>query len=211
MAKEATNTRDKLIQTASELIWSESYNAVSVDEICKKAGVKKGSFYHYFKSKAHLALETMSSCMEETKLKYDDIFSPTRHPVERFKGMVSHVIEQQKEISEQLGHVCGCPFATLGSELAGQDAEIAKTVSDICAKKTTYYETALRDLRAAGFVSKDIDVTRKANEIFSLIIGQLIMARIKDDLEFMENNLEHALFDLIGIKATMLDEYQLTG
>lgn len=211
MAKTTTNTRDKLIQTATELIWSESYNAVSVDEICKKADVKKGSFYHYFKSKAHLALETMSSCMDETKTKYDDIFSPTRHPVERFQGMVAYVIDQQKEISEQLGHVCGCPFATLGSELAGQDEEIAKTVTDICAKKTAYYESALRDLQAMDLMSKDVNVNGKANQIFSFIIGQLIMARINNDLTFMEKNLESALFDLLGINIEMLENKELTG
>ncbi len=211
MTKATVNTRDKLIQTATELIWSESYNAVSVDEICKKAGVKKGSFYHYFKSKSHLAMETMSSCMEETKLKYDDIFSPTRPPIERFRGMVAYVIGQQKEISEQLGHVCGCPFATLGSELAGQDNEIAKTVTEICAKKTAYYESALRDLRAQGLIGKHIDISGKANQIFSFIIGQLIMARINNDLAFMENNLEAALFDLIGVDLSLLDQEKLTG
>lgn len=200
MGRAPTNTKQKLIDTARELIWSESYNAVSVDDICKKSDVKKGSFYHYFPSKAHLALETMDACMEETKLKYDDIFSPTRPPLERFELMARHVIEQQKEISEELGHVCGCPFATLGSELAAQDKEIGEKISSICAKKAAYYENALRDLVAEGAIASDTDVAVKADEIFAFIIGHLIMARIKNDLSFIEKNLEHALLSLIGIK-----------
>lgn len=200
MGRAPTDTKQKLIDTARELIWGESYNAISVDEICKKSDVKKGSFYHYFPSKAHLALETMDACMEETKLKYDDIFSPTRPPLERFKLMARHVIEQQKEISEDLGHVCGCPFATLGSELAAQDKEIGEKISNICAKKSAYYESALRDLVAEGTIASDTDVEVRANEIFAFIIGQLIMARIKNDLSFVEKNLECALLNLIGIK-----------
>ncbi|PCI57222.1 MAG: TetR family transcriptional regulator [Alphaproteobacteria bacterium] len=200
MGRAPTNTKQKLIDTARELIWSESYNAVSVDDICKKSDVKKGSFYHYFPSKAHLALETMDACMEETKLKYDDIFSPTRPPLERFELMARHVIEQQKEISKELGHVCGCPFATLGSELAAQDKEIGEKISNICAKKSAYYESALRDLVAEGAIASDTDIEVKANEIFAFIIGHLIMARIKNDLSFIEKNLEHALLNLIGIK-----------
>lgn len=200
MGRSPTDTRQKLIETATDLIWSESYNAVSVDEICKKAGVKKGSFYHFFPSKAHLALETMDSCMQETKIHYDDIFSSTRPPLERFQRMVAYTIDQQKEISAQLGHVCGCPFATLGSELAAQDDGIGKKITDICAKKTAYYQSALRDLIAEGVINPHMDVAVKANEIFSFIIGQLIMARINNDLNFMENNLERALFDLIGVK-----------
>tara|TARA_B100001989_G_C24517789_1_gene454142 strand:+ start:378 stop:1025 length:648 start_codon:yes stop_codon:yes gene_type:complete len=203
MGRAPTDTKQKLIETAIELIWRESYNGVSVDEICKKADVKKGSFYHYFPSKAHLAVETMDSCMEETKIKYDDIFSPVRTPIERFQLMVQHVIDQQKEILAELGHVCGCPFATLGSEMAAQEGEIGQKINEICAKKTAYYQSTLRDLRAQGLVDTDINIAVKADEIFSFIIGQLIMARIKNDLSFIEDNLEKALFDLIGVKAPL--------
>ncbi len=210
MARAPTDTRAKLIETATELIWSESYNAVSVDEICKKAGVQKGSFYHFFPSKAHLALATMDSCMQETKAKYDDIFSAARPPMERFTLMAQHIIDQQKEISAQLGHVCGCPFATLGSELAVKDAEISEKITSICASKTAYYESALRDLAAAGQLDMDTDIELKASEIFAFIIGQLIMARIKNDLGFIENNLERALFDLIGLQPPMRNELKLT-
>ncbi len=206
MGRAPTNTKEKLIQTATELIWSESYNAVSVDEICKKADVKKGSFYHYFPSKVDLALETMNACMEETKLQYDEIFASEHPPFERFKRMVQHVIEQQRTISEELGHVCGCPFATLGSELAPQDEGVGKKIASICAKKTRYYEDALRDLATLELIDPSTDVAKKADEIFAFIIGQLIMARIKNDLGFIENNMEDALFDLIGIK-----QYALKG
>ena len=211
MGRAPTNTKQKLIDTAKELIWSESYNAVSVDDICKESDVKKGSFYHYFPSKAHLALETMDSCMEETKQAYDDIFSPTRPPLERFALMARYVIDQQKEISKELGHVCGCPFATLGSELAAQDKEIGEKISNICAKKTAYYESALRDLITEGTIAADTNVNVKANEIFSFIIGQLIMARIKNDMSFMEDNLERALFDLIGVRQSVQEQIKLTA
>jgi len=211
MGRTSTDTKQKLIETATDLIWSESYNAVSVDDICKKAGVKKGSFYHFFPSKAHLALETMDSCMQDTKAHYDDIFSSTRPPLERFTRMVGYVIEQQKEISAQLGHVCGCPFATLGSELAAQEAGIGKKITEICAKKTAYYQSALRDLIADGLIDSDVNVVVKANEIFAFIIGQLIMARINNDLGFMEDNLERALFDLIGVSKPAQQQLKLTA
>ncbi len=200
MGRAPTNTKQKLLETATDLVWRESYNAVSVDEICKKAGVKKGSFYHYFPSKAHLALEAMDVSMQEMKVYYDDIFSPTREPVESFKLMVRHVIDKQKEIEKELGHVCGCPFATLGSELAAQDEEIGHKIAEICAKKTRYYESGLRALISKGLIGDNINVETKAKEIFSFVVGQLLMARIHNDLDFIENNLESAVFNLIGVK-----------
>ena len=170
-----------------------------------KLALKKAVFYHYFPSKAHLALETMDWCMEETKHHYDDIFSPTRPAIERFELMAAHIYEQQEERRKQLGHVCGCPFATLGSELAGQDADIGKKISGICAKKTAYYESALRDLVASGDIAEDTNIKLKAEEIFAFIMGQLIMARIKNDLSFVKLHLKAAIFDLVGLeKATTL-------
>lgn len=201
MGRAPTDTKQKLLATATDLIWSESYNAVSVDEICKQADVQKGSFYHYFPSKAHLALETMDFCMQQTKEHYDDIFSPTRPPTERFHLMVCYIIDQQREILAERGHVCGCPFATLGSELAAQDDDIRAKVIDICSKKTSYYESALRDLVAEKLIDVDTLVAVRAKEIFAFIAGQLIMARIQNDLVFLEDNLEKALFNLIGMKA----------
>jgi TetR/AcrR family transcriptional repressor of nem operon len=45
-----SDARERLLKAANELTWKQCYNAVTVDAICDAAGVKKGSFYHYFES-----------------------------------------------------------------------------------------------------------------------------------------------------------------
>ena len=49
--KPESESKRKLLEAAIDLIWKSSYGAVSVDDICAKAGVNKGSFYYAFKSK----------------------------------------------------------------------------------------------------------------------------------------------------------------
>ena len=44
-------TKQKIYNTAIELITSYGYDKVTVDEICQKAGVAKGTFYVHFKAK----------------------------------------------------------------------------------------------------------------------------------------------------------------
>ncbi|MCB1530507.1 MAG: helix-turn-helix transcriptional regulator [Alphaproteobacteria bacterium] len=41
-------TRETLFHTSRELMLQNGYHAVSVDDICARANVKKGSFYHFF-------------------------------------------------------------------------------------------------------------------------------------------------------------------
>src|SRR5580658_6014991 len=54
--KQENETRIKLLKVAVEMIWESSYGSVSVEDICERAGVKKGSFYYAFKSKSDLAV-----------------------------------------------------------------------------------------------------------------------------------------------------------
>ena len=48
---QAINTQDKIYKTAVELIEIKGFQNITVEEICKKAGVSVGSFYNSFKSK----------------------------------------------------------------------------------------------------------------------------------------------------------------
>ena len=50
-----------MINAISELIWVGSYGSTSVDDICEKAAVKKGSFYYFFESKADLAIAAIEA------------------------------------------------------------------------------------------------------------------------------------------------------
>ena len=48
--------RSKLIEAAISIIREKGYCATSVDELCAKAGVTKGAFFHHFPSKDSLAV-----------------------------------------------------------------------------------------------------------------------------------------------------------
>jgi len=56
MARTANpKTRNSLMEAAFGLVRKQGLAATSVDEICAAAGVSKGAFFHYFKSKDELA------------------------------------------------------------------------------------------------------------------------------------------------------------
>jgi AcrR family transcriptional regulator len=49
--KQALVTHQRIYKTALGLFRKKGFDVVTVDEICKKAGVSKGTFYVYYKSK----------------------------------------------------------------------------------------------------------------------------------------------------------------
>ena len=54
-------SREKILQSAVQLFLGDGYEATSVNDICKHAGVSKGSFYHYFETKQVLFLSLMEN------------------------------------------------------------------------------------------------------------------------------------------------------
>jgi len=55
---QANATREKIYKTAFDLITNLGFDNVSVDQICEESGVAKGSFYHHFRSKDDIVIET---------------------------------------------------------------------------------------------------------------------------------------------------------
>jgi TetR/AcrR family transcriptional regulator, transcriptional repressor for nem operon len=51
-----SDTKTKLLNAALGVIRAKGYEATRVDDICAAAGVTKGGFFHYFKSKEELAV-----------------------------------------------------------------------------------------------------------------------------------------------------------
>jgi len=202
----SNNTKERLIETAMDLIWVSSYGSVSVDDICKAADVKKGSFYHYFPSKIDLAIAAMEASFAEYKPLLDEIFSPATPPIERFKKYIALGYEHQQEIGEKHGMVCGCPMASLASEMAPQDQSIHDKTDKIINCKMKYYESALRDMVAEGSLPKDTDIEAKAKNIYSFVMGQFVMARIQNSLKPLEPQIvEDGLFSIIGIDEKVLE------
>jgi TetR/AcrR family transcriptional regulator, transcriptional repressor for nem operon len=56
MIELATGPRRKLLDATLHVVRAQGYAGASVDDICREAGVTKGSFFHHFKSKDELAI-----------------------------------------------------------------------------------------------------------------------------------------------------------
>src|SRR5216684_3568004 len=80
-----SDAKERLMGAVRELIWTGSYGSTTIDQICEAAGVKKGSFYYFFDSKADLAEAGLGAEWELRRPELDAIFSPTVPPLERLR------------------------------------------------------------------------------------------------------------------------------
>src|SRR6185436_11373509 len=148
----SSDAKERLMEAVTELIWHGSYGSTTIDQICEKAGVKKGSFYYFFESKADLAATSIEQEWQRRRVDLDALFSPTIAPLERLRKYCDYGYRLQSEIKAKCGRVLGCPLFTLGSEVSTQEAQLQKTVHAILDQKRKYLETAIRDAHAAGLI-----------------------------------------------------------
>ncbi len=66
----AADTRNKIYESARQLILEQGFENVSVDSIVEAAGVAKGSFYVHFESKDALAVDLINEFTKTADLDY---------------------------------------------------------------------------------------------------------------------------------------------
>ena len=91
--KSAIETKRKLISAGLELIKEKGFDAINVEDITKKAGVAKGTFYVYFKRKEDIVMEISRTPFGEIaeeleQMENAELFDKLRHYFQRFMEQV---------------------------------------------------------------------------------------------------------------------------
>ena len=195
--KPETDTKRKLLETAIELIAESSYGSVSVDDICAKAGVNKGSFYCF-----QIEVRSRRGGLRAPlgRQAPDDgprILAPGS-PLQRLDMVCQAIIDDQKQKYATYGKMLGCPFCSIGSELSTQDENIRLKAEQITARTMKYWESLVRDLAAEGLIESR-DHAELSQEVGMYIVGVLTQAKIENSVKHVER-LKHGVVRLLGVK-----------
>jgi len=91
-----------IVQTAHELFWKFGIRRVTIEEICKEAGVSKMTFYKFFSNKIDVAKKVLTNIWGEAEIKYKQLMAQDIPFEEKVKQQVVMKFEGTKEISEEL-------------------------------------------------------------------------------------------------------------
>lgn len=197
-----SDAKERLIDTAVGLIRARSYASVSVDDLCKDAGVRKGSFYHFFPSKRDLAIAALDSWWEHTRVEMlEPAFQPDVPPLERITRAFQRAVGQQGRTQERYGRFQGCPFGNLALEMSAQDEEMRQRLEATFARFSAFFEDALREAAQQGDTPAGIDPAETAQALVSYLYGIILMAKTANDVKLMSRLASHALKLVLGTPA----------
>jgi TetR/AcrR family transcriptional repressor of nem operon len=183
--KADSDTRQRILDSARELIYSRSYTDVGVAAICERAEVKKGSFYHFFPSKQELTLAVIEEFFVTFKEQiYGECFSSEMAPLDRLRLFIQRAYELQREMADLTGQTLGCPFGNLAAEMSTQDGAIREKVDLMFHRMERLLADTLEQAVKIGDVG-EIDVPATARAMVAYVEGVMLMAKTRNDPEII--------------------------
>ena len=178
------DTQQRILDSARELIFSRSYADVGVAAICEHAGVKKGSFYHFYPSKQALTIAVLDAQFFDTQSNMiSKAFAGDVPPLARLERFTDMAYLFQKQLNAHTGHVLGCPFGNLANELSTQNEPIREKIQHTFAKLQSLLSGVLLAAQEVGDLAQDIDVGATAQAMLAYFEGVMLLAKNQNEPE----------------------------
>ena len=112
------DTKQALIWCGTELLTERGFQVTGIEEVLKRVGVPKGSFYHFFANKHEFGEAVIDNYVQFYERKMDRIFDDAaRAPLDRLRDFV----EDSKRGMAKYDFRRGCLVGNLGQEMASLD------------------------------------------------------------------------------------------
>ncbi len=188
-----SDAKERLIRSAIELIHARSYADVGVNELCEHAGVKKGSFYHFFPSKRDLMVAALDEVAGwYVRDVYEPAFAPDLPPLERIQRLFQMLYEYHSSMAQTAGRMEGCHAGNLAMELSTQDEVIRHKVRSIFEGGVSLFEGALQEAVDSGDLP-EIDISLAALALQAYLEGVLLLAKTWNDPDMVRRLAQSAL------------------
>jgi TetR/AcrR family transcriptional repressor of nem operon len=190
----AAATRDKLLQSATELIRRNGYAATSIDDICRHASVTKGAFFHHFKTKEELVQsclalwDNLTAAMETAAP-----FQRARTPKTRVLGYMDFFIA----MLDNPNTLKSCLAGTTAQE-AADTSPVVRDAANTCFVNARARFQSLLD-EALPSSRRKVDTASLAALWTSGIQGSLILYKASRDPAVIRQTLQHLRTYIAGL------------
>lgn len=169
------DTRETIIRTGSEIIARHGFGTTGINAVLGAAGVPKGSFYHYFKSKNDFGLAVIDAFAKH----YEERLAATlgdhsRSPLQRLRAYFESGVRDME--SSQCA--CGCLIGNLGQELAATNEIFRARLDEVFAGWEKRFAECISAAREAGEIDAGIDPDEVAGFILAGWEGAILRAKV---------------------------------
>ncbi|ACZ31322.1 transcriptional regulator, TetR family [Xylanimonas cellulosilytica DSM 15894] len=165
------DTRQRLVETMSELMWERGYADTSPRDVRERSGVGQGSLYHHFPTKRDLAVAALERNIDDVLPASSGLEGPG-DPIARIEAYLTRPRDALK----------GCKVGRMTQDpQVREDPVLLAPVGRAFAAMHARWVRALRDAVAAGELGPEIDPERLAHTLMAVLQGGYVLAIAHQD------------------------------
>ncbi len=186
MTRNLRGTRQRLLEAASQEIYTSGFRGASLDTILDTAQVTKGALYHHFASKEALGHAVLDEVIAaEGRQKWQLRLQENSDPI-------TALIQAFQATSLLPEHVSGgCALNNLAQEMSPVDESFRKRISELFHDWESSIAQALRRGQARRLVRTDVDVDEVARFIVAAYEGYISLAKNFQDVSVLQSGVRN--------------------
>ena len=113
--------RDRILETASELFYTQGYRATGINEVIKQSGVAKATFYNHFPAKDDLCLAYLELHSQAEKTGINGKIAAKRNPRAKFIAVIEAILPWLED-----NNLRGCEYLNTVAEVPDPENPLRK-------------------------------------------------------------------------------------
>lgn len=199
------NTREQILDAASQLVQTRGYHAFSYADISEEVGIRKASIHYYFPGKTDLGKALVSRYRENIRQKIEDIAYQN--------GGVGQQLQRYAQVFRDIlrgagphdtGRICLC--GVLAAEWQGLPEAVREEVQTFFSENEDWLTRMLEAGRASGTLHFQGTASVQAAAFLAGLEGAMLSARVRQDVT-LYCAIAHQLLAQLGLDT--LDLYPL--
>lgn len=178
----------RLLDAALRLIRERGFAGTSVDELCRAAGVTKGSYFHHFKTKEALGIEAAKHWMVLTSTFF--AAAPYHDPADPRDRVLAYVAFRKSMITGDIAEF-SCLVGTMAQELFSVSPAVRDACGEAMFDHTATLEADIQAARDAYGVAGDWSTASLARHTQGVLQGAFVLAKAGNDPALAREMLDH--------------------
>ena len=176
--------REQILKAGKDLFWKFGFRRVTIEEICKEAGVSKMTYYKHFPNKTELATTIYDQVFDESISKVRKLHDEHESPEKTLRKIIQLKSEGIRGISEEfIKDLYASPKVNLKSY-------IEEKTGAVMAEMIKVYEFGQED----GWVRKDLNIP-----FFMLYIQKTFGIFSEDEMLHFFDSPEEMIMELTNL------------
>ena len=182
-AEGGQETRELLLRSGLEALTEKGFSATGIDEILRRVGVPKGSFYHYFASKEAFGAELIERYGAYFARKLERHFTDeSLTPLERLRSFVAEAQNGMAKYEYQRG----CLIGNLGQEMSALPESFRAQLNGVFDDWQARVAHCLSEAQAAGEISEHSNCDQLAAFFWIGWEGAVLRSKLERNPEALE-------------------------